>query len=54
MYQHRSLSKWVPDTVSLAVKPPGSEDDSRPSTAGARNTYIYTFTPPYLNGGELN
>jgi len=40
-------TRWVPGVLSLEVKRPGHETDHSPSSsAGVKNAWSYTSTPP--------
>jgi hypothetical protein len=47
--------QWVAGALSLGVKRPGREDHSPPSSAGVKNAWSYTSTPPiHLHGVVLS
>jgi hypothetical protein len=46
---HQPHIQWIPGALSPVIKRSGREaDHSTPSNAEVKNTWVYTFTPPYV------
>jgi hypothetical protein len=41
--------QWIPGALSPGIKQPGRESDHSPATsAEVKNTWLHTYTPPYV------